>query len=358
MKRRLLAIFPISVMISFVFHATSQATEYWGPEELNRHHEENRPIMAEPLLPPQVEASDIDTTYYLRRFAMVAEFLTTLQVAGDTLPNYGGMREGELQTNIIQTDNTQEAIWIWSRYTDLTGDTTYVPNIEAAWVYVMNNPSYNEEGGSGELGYYRVYNCAWAMAAEMEYRRVFGDSTFLWYSDSSANYVINNPLNLYGPEPYDVLNGMVTGWAVGNLYSYSESTGDTTFSSEATSIGLLVKEWAEGDPAARLGGWEWAMSGGAAFWGITNSYFRHYPDGLRLWSETYDDYLQIYVPEGNWQNAWNLWFILGNYTAWDSQGDLQQQKNQKMVVEFLISLDGGGDGGIGHSDENFDINEQ
>jgi len=358
MKSSWTRILLLTAIAAFAASPALQAAEYWGTEELLRQAEANRRIHVGnvPVLPSELgERGAID---YMERFAMVAEFLTTLQVSNDTLPNFGGMMEGEFQTNIIQTDNTAEAIWIWSHYTDLTGDTTYLGNIAAAWSYVMNHPAYNEEGGSGELGYYRVYNSAWAMASEMEYRRVFGDSTYIWYSDSTAHYVLNNPLNLYGPPPYDILNGMVTGWAAGNLYAYGESVGDTLFRSEAAAIGGLVKGWAEGNPAARLGGWNWAMSGGAAFWGVANSYFRRYPEGLRSWSEAYDDYLQNYVTEGNYQNAWNLWFALGHYTAWDTQGDLQRKENHQGIVDYLIGLDVDGDGGIGQNDGSPNYNDQ
>jgi hypothetical protein len=341
-----------------LFNSTTRATEYWGPEELARHARTGASgnLQGVHLPPPNTgRRGSID---YGQRFAMVAEFLTTLQVSDTSSASYGGIEEGEAQWLTIQTDNTQEAIWIWSRYTELTGDDIYVPNIAAAWSYVMNHPAYNEEGGGGELGYYRIYNCAWAMAAEAEYRQVFGDSTFLWYSDSAAGYVTNNPLNLYGPPPYDILNGMVTGWAAGNLYGHGESVGDTTVEYEAASIGSLVKEWAEGDPSARLGGWNWAMSGGAAFWGIVNSYFKRYPEGLRSWSEIYDDYLQTYVNDTGWQNAWNLWFALGHYTAWDTQGDFQRKQNHKAIIDFLVGLDGDGDGGIGVSETAGNLNDQ
>lgn len=358
MKIRWIPILPIMALAPFLNHPIIQATEYWGPEELAEQRAEAPAGFEGGMLPPSPGTDGLPPNYYMARFSMVAEFLTTLQVSDSTAPLYGGIMEGERNTLTIQTDNTSEAIWIWSHYTDLTGDTRYVPNIEAAWIYVMNYPAYHEEGGSGEFGYYRVYNCGWAMACEMEFRRVFGDSTYLWYGDSCASYVINNPLNLYGPEPYDILNGMVTGWAAGNLYAYGESAGDTSFYREAADIGSIVKEWAEGDPTARLGGWNWAMSGGAAFWGVVNSYFRHYPDGRRSWSETYDDYLQVYVESGNWQNAWNLWFALGHYTAWDTQGDLRRKRNHKGIVDFLITLDGDGDGGIGHSELSFHFNDQ
>jgi hypothetical protein len=334
------------------------ATDYWSPEELARQYEESRAIAGDftiPTLPQEIELTLPD---YMKRFTMAVEFLRSMQNDDTSSVKYGGMKEGEQQQHIVQTDNTQEAIWMWSRYVSLTGDTTYIPNIEKAWIYVMNFPSYNEEGGSGENGYYRIYNCGWAMAAEPEYRRVFGDSTYLWYSDSSANYVINNPLNLYGDPPYDILNGMITGWAAGTMHSFGESIGDTGFQSEAASLGLLVKEWAEDDPDPRLGGYNWAMSGGAAFWGVLNSYFMQHPEGANLWADNYVDYLQILVPDGNWQNAWNLWFTLGRYAGWDKSGNLTQKKLHQKLTNHFINLDGDNDGGMPANEDGYHRNDQ
>ncbi len=358
MNIRLIPILPVFAIIFFSFVSGLMATDYWGLNELARQHKENLAARGDLLSSTLPEETGLRSSDYLERFTMAVEFLNTMQVVDTSSSKYGGMKEGEQQQNIVQTDNTQEAIWMWSRYMSLTGDTTYIPNIERAWIYVMNYPSYNEEGGGGEYGYYRIYNCGWAMAAEMEYRRVFGDSTFLWYSDSSANYVINNPLNLYGDPPYDILNGMVAGWAAGNMYAFGESTGDTVFRSEAASIGLLVKEWAEGDPDARLGGYNWAMSGGAAFWGILNSYFMQHPEGRDIWAVTYDDHLRELVHTGSWQNAWNLWFSLGRYASWDKSGDLIQKKAHKKLTDHFISLDGDNDGGMPPNESGYQRNDQ
>ena len=135
----------------------------------------------------------------LVRFQMGADFITTLQVSDTSLAAYGGMREGEHMLNVIQTDNTSESIWIWTHYYALTGDDAYHDNIDAAWEYCMNYPAYNEEGDNNQVtGYYRRYNCAWALRAEMEYRQVYGDNTYEAYADSCASYLCHNPLKLRG----------------------------------------------------------------------------------------------------------------------------------------------------------------
>ena len=150
----------------------------------------------------------------LDRFGMCADFITTLQVSDTSAIAYGGMREGEHMLTVIQTDNTSESIWIWTHFYRRTSQDDYHDNIDAAWEYCMNYPAYDEEGGSDLVtGYYRVYNCAWALRAEMEYEDVYGDTTYSAYADSCASYLCHNPLMLrYPTGMYRRLNGMVMGW--------------------------------------------------------------------------------------------------------------------------------------------------
>ena len=126
----------------------------------------------------------------LVRYGMACDFIVTMQVADTASAYYGGMREGEHLMTVIQTDNTSESIWMWSHYYDLTGIDSYHDNIDAAWEYCMNFPAYDEEGDDSPIsGYYRRYNCSWALRAEMEFRRVYGDTTYKAYAESCASYL-------------------------------------------------------------------------------------------------------------------------------------------------------------------------
>jgi hypothetical protein len=54
---------------------------------------------------------------------------------------------------------------------------------------VNNHPAYDEEGGDlAGTGYYRTYNCGWALRAGQKYEDVFSDLTHEAYVDSCANY--------------------------------------------------------------------------------------------------------------------------------------------------------------------------
>ena len=72
---------------------------------------------------------------YRARFLQECGWLATQQQFG------GGVQESENCTSGVESDNTQEAIWIWSRYAELTGDyTTYQTRINNAWTYCIANP--------------------------------------------------------------------------------------------------------------------------------------------------------------------------------------------------------------------------
>jgi len=94
---------------------------------------------------------------YRSEFVQMAQWLATQQVTSGA--NLGGIWEGEDLTTTVQTDNTTEAIWIWSRYAEITGDyTTYLTNINNAWIYCHNFPSWHESTTATD--YYNTYNVA------------------------------------------------------------------------------------------------------------------------------------------------------------------------------------------------------
>ena len=107
---------------------------------------------------------------YAAEVNQTCAWLVTQQITSGG--NLGGIEEYEGSTTVVESDNTQEAIWMWSRYAELTGDLTkYQTNIDHAWTYLNNFPAWNE--GGSITNYYTTYNCAWGMRAEMKYRQVY-----------------------------------------------------------------------------------------------------------------------------------------------------------------------------------------
>jgi hypothetical protein len=293
---------------------------------------------------PAAEAPSYD---YLAQYAMACAFIRDFQVDDPTSPDDGGMREGEHMLTVIETDNTSESIWIWTRYYELTGDNQYWDNVQRAWGYCMRHPAYSEEGPpAGPLAYYKVYNCAWAMAAESKYRSVYGDSTYRSYADSCARFVDYYHLDVFTASyPYSNLNGPVASWAAGNLHLYGLAVEDTAYTNGAVEIGADVKAWVDANPQ-RLYLCYWAMSGGATMWGLTHSYFEGHPDEEHDWLSLYGNHLWDFAPYGDFQYAWDNWYALGHYAVWEAMASRLHKNRHRSLCDSTIARDRDLDGGL------------
>jgi hypothetical protein len=354
----------------------SPATEYWPPDdprwEIQAQAAETEPLhfetqrdLAEYLLwkgllaEPEEGRARFTGEGYLENLAEAAAFIATLQVDDPDSVDFGGMREGEHLPDIIESDNTQESIWVWSRYHALTGETTFDGNVEAAWQYIMNFPAYNEEGGTGPLGYYRVYNCAWGLWATMGYEQATGDADYRDYGDSCAVYLMTYPLDIWtGVFPYNTLNGLVQSWAAGTLYRYGVYRDDSSIKQAASLMGRDVKDWVEDNPGRGLSRENWAMSGGATMWGLLNSYFCRRPDLAADWLGAYASYLKVFDEDGPLNTAHNMWYALGHYAVWDALGTAGRKVNHRLLVEAMMGLDGDDDGGIPAQTDEPDTTDQ
>ncbi|MGD8628781.1 MAG: T9SS type A sorting domain-containing protein [bacterium] len=295
----------------------------------------------------------------LNRLLMGADFIVTMQVSDTSSAAYGGIREGEHLPGIIQTDNTSESIWIWSRCYERTGMDTYGENVDAAWTYCMNNPAYGEEGGDDPVtGYYRVYNSSWALRASMEYLSVYGDTSYVAYAESCASYLCHHPMQLRRSIGLAKrLNCSIMGWAVGNLYEYGVFTGNSTYMDKAVAIADSLKDFAQ--VKTNCFGWdEWAMNGGAVMWGVVHSYFADDPESLEIWVETYAPFLDNEIDSSTYQNAWRGWAALGQYTAFDVLGGGDHELYFKHLADTLVLNDGDLDGGIPVIDAEPDTEDQ
>jgi hypothetical protein len=350
MKRLLLA-----VCVCVLLPSLAYATPYVSPEEGMEMGDRPQRQVLRSIVPGAMDY-EYDP---LNRLGKCAAFIEVHQVSDTSAMAYGGMREGEHMQNVIQTDNTSESIWIWSRHYALTGDTTYLDNIDAAWIYCMNFRAYDEEGGSDPVtGYYRVYNCAWALRAHMEYSAVFGDFTYSSYADSCASYLCHHPLDLHYPVGmYRRLNGLVMGWAIGNLYDYGQYSGNPVFTARSLDLADSLKIWAEYNPN-KFHWKEWAMEGGAVMWGIVNSRFADDPTGLETWVDTYAPYLNTEIDSSQYQNAWRGWAALGQHTASQALDSDVYGANFKHLADTLVQNDGDDDGGIPVIDAEPDDHDQ
>ncbi len=322
------------------------ATPYWTTadwEAARAAGEASAPRGPLALAPiPRAPAVHVDE---LAALGAAASFVASLQVAAG--PSLGGIREGEHLPNIIQTDNTSESIWLWTRFYQLTGDTTYFQNVRDSFTYSRNFPAYNEEGSSlPASGYYRMYNAGWAAFAEWFYRSVTADTTQKVYGDSCAGYIATHNLNRAGTPFEQQVNPPVLAWAAGNLWIVGDAQGNTAWKDAAEARALKVKGWVEGEPTL-LSEETWAMSGGASMWGLLNSWFRENPESVAIWTDLRKDAMDDYaLPLAEFTNAWNGWYALGHRAVWEALVYDAARLRALALVDTLVAEDGDLDGGI------------
>lgn len=334
----------IFVIVALLFFNNLLSLPLWETEDFIRAECEKRPesVFQERIPQPGPEWQRWS---YIHQFFKTCDFIKGLQVSDSASPDFGGMIEGENAMNVIETDNTQEAIWVWSRYKELTGDTTYDKNIRRAWIYVLSHPAYNEEGT--ESDYYRVWNCGLALFAEGKYREVTGDSSFIDYADSCIGYIFHHPLPFTGVSGYyERLHPKTTSLAAGMLYQYGKKNNIPECIDTAIVYGERVIAWLESNPGINLNDEVWAMSGGTAVWGIARSLFEE--DSLRgvEWLYTYIPFMKYLAPQGQWNNSWNIWYA----NAYNFSGRIMKVHRYRLyhhsLTDSLLVQDRDNDGGV------------
>ncbi|MBM3316012.1 hypothetical protein FJY71_09325, partial [candidate division WOR-3 bacterium] len=155
MIRRLL---PVLVLCS-----AALATRMWTADEFARFYAAYRP---QTLPRPDSLIHGPRRFNYLERIHLTCEFVKLYQVTDSLSSDFGGIIEAEHQPGVIETDNTQEAIWVWSRWFELTGRDDYSTQIRRAWTYVRRHPAFREHGGNPNQVWYAVWNCGLGFMAE------------------------------------------------------------------------------------------------------------------------------------------------------------------------------------------------
>lgn len=335
------ALVPAFLLVA-LFAAGAAATPYWTAEDEARSP-------AEAFAPRRPAMPPVDGYDYPAEFVRTANFLGTLQVENVLDPEFGGEQEAEHLLTIVQSDNTSEVVWVWSTLASAYGVDSLLYRAADAWTYLGNFPAYNEEGGSHpDSGYYRVYNCGWALRAEMAWRHATGDSSKRAYGDSCAAYLMANPLRLHAGPPsgfYGRLNGAVEAWAMGNLYDYGLDVGNPAYLAAAAATADSIRSWVEED-STRLRQTVWAMSGGATMWGLVRSYFAAHPAEAGPWLARFAPMLATTVGGGQFANAWNGWNALGHWAVYEATGSAAELALHQAVTDSLLVKDTDGDGGI------------
>ncbi|MCX5632521.1 MAG: PASTA domain-containing protein [Phycisphaerae bacterium] len=284
---------------------------------------------------------------YKAKFIQEANWLTTQQVTSGG--NLGGIVEGEDYTTVVETDNTQEAIWIWSRYAELTGDyTKYITNINNAWTYCLAFPAWTEGGTpTTPLPYYSTYNIGWGLLAEMKYRQVYlGRAEYVnhtSYGTSCANTLVS-----YTPGTSNATDALCLGIASGALYKYGVDVNSITYKNRAVVLGGSVRTWL--GTTSNFAAESWAVSGGIAVWGVLNSYYQDpcNASGAAAWAETANTYMPLNAMNGstnNYEYGMDGWYSWGHYALIQYRGADSFTKYNNVINKILDS-DNDHDGGI------------
>ena len=276
---------------------------------------------------------------YRARFIQECGWLATQQQSS------GGIQEGEDYTTAVESDNTHEAVWIWSRYAELTGDyTTYQTRINNAWTYLNANPAWLE--GGSITNYYTTYNCAWGMLAEMKYRQVYqgkaGYVDHTAYGHQCASTLHQGNCGTSGSDG----EACILGLAAGALYQYGVFDSNTVAQADANTFGNTVRTWLNGS-AANFKAEAWAISGGAAVWGVLNSYYKVNPSGAAAWATNADANMPLNAMNGsnnNYEFGHDGWYAWGHYAASQYLG-INSFTKYRNIIDTILASDNDADGG-------------
>ncbi|MGC8797400.1 MAG: T9SS type A sorting domain-containing protein [candidate division WOR-3 bacterium] len=323
----------IAVIVSMV-----NATRIWS-ESAIRHFENP----SHPFVYPQPETLSFGPRRfnYLQRIKLVCDFVARYQVSDSLSPDYGGIIEAEHLPAIIETDNTQEALWVWTRWYQLTGRDDYRENIRRAWIYVLRHPAYQEHGSNPANIWYAVWNCGLGLWMEWLYRQIYHDSSFDFYADSCRLFYLTNPLN-----PVNYLDIFVTAQASGMAYEFARHRNDRELLDTALSRGIRVKNWIEAAPRSRLHYQSWAMCGATAFWGVCQTFCQSDTLAGKTWVNTYAESLPGFYPAGTWNCSHNSWLAYAFNAAAEILHSPLYRAIHQYLTDTLLMLDTDFDGGI------------
>jgi hypothetical protein len=278
---------------------------------------------------------------YLRQVKLTCDFVASYQVPDSLSSDFGGIIEAEHMPGVIETDNTQEAIWIWSRWYELTGRDDYRENIRRAWTYVKRFPAFREHGGNPSSIWYAIWNCGLGFMAEAEYRHAYGDSSFLTYADTCRSFYLQNPL-----QDLTARDNFVTGQSSGMAYEYAREMNDAVLHDTALARGQRVKTWIEAGATGKLGLQDWAMCGGTAFWGVAQTVCKEDTAAGKLWIQTYAESLPGFYPSGSWNCSHNIWLANAYRASAEIGHDTLNWMMHHYLVDTLLMRDTDDDGGI------------
>ncbi len=345
--RPVIGIISIIVILLVISCQLAFSTPYLTPEEILLQQASDVMVTssAHQFQIPQIDPPTISVSNPLNRYLLTANWLRSLQVRIPGI-EFGGQREGETGSlyDIIQTDNTQEAIVVWSYARGLCGiDTLFQNELANAWIYLRNFPAWTEEGGNNQ--YYRSHNSGWGIAATMAYVSVTHDTSVIGYGDSCANYVRDYPAPYSSTENRNS-EGIATG-ALARYARWRNSPNADRWLDSALARGQRLRLWIEANPTTALRNSEsWALCGGCVFWGVLNSICREDTTFGIPWVNQYGAFMDGRPGTGSWSNAWATWYGHAHTDAFAFTHRQAFRDSSDTIIDYLVNQDRDNDGGI------------
>lgn len=182
-------------------------------------------------------------------FKRASDFLVKCQIIepyvregilrGSVCPWEVGLTATQGLTILEDFHDTLEAIWVWSYYTDVSGDASYKPNIEMGWEYVTANferfipPHKRNEG---------LYDCSQVILSGTLYEKVFADKSYRKWLEIAGNKIaryLSKIRSMRGREYSDPW------WMTACLASAAQYLGHPEWLEVATNLvrhGIIEKE--------------------------------------------------------------------------------------------------------------------
>jgi hypothetical protein len=340
---------------ALVTSRTAHATPYVPPRRLVERP--GTPAVIKDWIPPGITPGDI-----LARLALIAKFEKSMQYTGgcDAAPcNYGGIIEVQSGPGnaIIQSDNTQEAVWIWSWQRQLAADTSYGPQIADAFEFLSVFPGWLKWEGTGDHGpdYYSIYNCAWGVRAVVELEKASGDTSHHGYGDMCAAHIDQYAKTI--AQEGKLMDVATAAFAASGLWIWGQAQGDAALQQSAVDIGTVAKAWIDAAPS-RVSSQVWAVTGAAVFDGVLGSYMMGHPDELAPWVQQVAPLLGGWIDEStpadpndwtDWRNAHAAWNMIAQFDTGTVLGEDGSGMHNQIAVDIfskLVAQDTQGNGAI------------
>jgi MYXO-CTERM domain-containing protein len=345
----------------------AHATRYVPPHLLVERP--GTPAVLEQWVPPGITPADITA-----RLSKIASFEKSMQylgscdagaegadagAQGDGACEYGGIIEVQSGPGhaIIESDNTQEAVWIWSWDKQLNGETQYAPQITNAFQFLSVFPGWLKWEETGDPGpdYYSIYNCGWGVRAVVEYEAAWGDMSHHAYGTMCAEHIATYAKTI--AQTGTLINVATASWAASGLWIWGTAENDASMQAQAVAIGTVAKAWIDAQPS-RVSSQTWAVTGAAVYDGVIHSYMEANPSELSAWVQAtapklggWIDESQPVSPEDwtDWRNAHNAWNMLAQFDTGTVLGEGATGPHNATAVSIygkIVAQDTQDNGGI------------